>query len=422
MKLSSALLSGFVVGLLFAFFPSCTPLPCSSTCLAGCCDSSGVCQPGALSTACGKGGQACAACGATQSCQANTCVEGNGGGGDGGSGDGGTGGNCGPGNCSGCCRNGQCVNPANTKQDCGQAGGDCQTCTGSQVCDSSFFACRDLNCGGCSDSTGMCMTGDQTSACGKLGYACKACASGQSCVQGACTTGGGGTDGGHDGGHGSIACDTTKQNCPVGAGSCMWTDDGHGGYVELCMPGACDLVKQDCAGTGTMCAYDLIDAGVVGRACVPEGAVAVGAACTAQSQATDCQKGSVCASGICREFCNTSTDCAGGYVCSGSGGYNNSVEYFMYCQPPCNVFTQDCTTQGESCYPTAAGTTCLTTGATANGQACTQFNSCLPRSMCVGVAQNTYQCAALCITDGGVPCTSGTCEALQGTTDFGVCI
>src|SRR5258708_4558328 len=69
--------------------------PCSSTC-AGCCTSDGFCISGLTALTCGKGGQACAACGTSQTCSAGACVAPTGSGGGGtlgtGGGLGGTGG------------------------------------------------------------------------------------------------------------------------------------------------------------------------------------------------------------------------------------------------------------------------------------------------------------------------------------------
>jgi Cys-rich repeat protein len=44
-----------------------------STCPTGCCDSSGLCQPGTANNACGIRAQACVTCGATQSCVNAIC-------------------------------------------------------------------------------------------------------------------------------------------------------------------------------------------------------------------------------------------------------------------------------------------------------------------------------------------------------------
>ncbi len=65
-----------VVCLGFALGSSnCGPPPCSSaSCPTGCCSSSGRCETGTSSAACGQLGRACTACSISQSCSAGTCT------------------------------------------------------------------------------------------------------------------------------------------------------------------------------------------------------------------------------------------------------------------------------------------------------------------------------------------------------------
>ncbi|MDP1918795.1 MAG: hypothetical protein Q8L14_21280 [Myxococcales bacterium] len=74
---------GFALGL-----SNCGPQPCSSaTCPTGCCGSTGRCETGSSSAACGRLGEACLSCSISQSCSAGTCMnQGFGAGGTGGSG------------------------------------------------------------------------------------------------------------------------------------------------------------------------------------------------------------------------------------------------------------------------------------------------------------------------------------------------
>ena len=46
---------------------------CASTC-AGCCDGSGVCQPGTTATTCGSGGAACVVCAGPEACTSGRCL------------------------------------------------------------------------------------------------------------------------------------------------------------------------------------------------------------------------------------------------------------------------------------------------------------------------------------------------------------
>ncbi|MBM4778669.1 MAG: hypothetical protein GQE15_13275 [Archangiaceae bacterium] len=58
--------------------------PCSSaTCAVGCCDSSGRCQTGSFSAACGIGGATCSVCSVTQTCSQGQCIGSNSGAGTG---------------------------------------------------------------------------------------------------------------------------------------------------------------------------------------------------------------------------------------------------------------------------------------------------------------------------------------------------
>jgi hypothetical protein len=103
------------------------PLVCTSaTCPAGCCDAKGACLPGSTNKACGDNGGACADCTATsESCAPQGfCFQGT---------------HCGPDNCAGCCTLlGECKDGA-TAAACGQFGGTCDACTGSETCDG--FVC-----------------------------------------------------------------------------------------------------------------------------------------------------------------------------------------------------------------------------------------------------------------------------------------
>jgi hypothetical protein len=87
-----------VLGLVLVVCACSSKPTCDATsCAAGCCDSSGICQAGTAADACGAPGSGtCGVCTAAQACVANACaavaVDGGTGGGDGGSGGGTTGG------------------------------------------------------------------------------------------------------------------------------------------------------------------------------------------------------------------------------------------------------------------------------------------------------------------------------------------
>ncbi|MEW5743608.1 MAG: hypothetical protein AB1938_32150, partial [Myxococcota bacterium] len=93
------LLAAFVFGFLVGCGGTSQRGACNATtCMSGCCDGNGECQPGFLESACGTGGLACFSCAAGLSCQFGVCVPGSSqGGGAGGSSGGGTGGGLGGG-------------------------------------------------------------------------------------------------------------------------------------------------------------------------------------------------------------------------------------------------------------------------------------------------------------------------------------
>ena len=127
---------------------------CNATNCAGCCDSTGQCQPGALPSACGQGGTGCNVCLGSQQCRVGFCVatpQDDGGTADGGacpSGEQRCGPACvdirvDPGNC------GMCIRPCGQDQACSNSQcvttGDCRTngpCPAGNYCESSTGRCR----------------------------------------------------------------------------------------------------------------------------------------------------------------------------------------------------------------------------------------------------------------------------------------
>jgi hypothetical protein len=146
--------------------PPCGPGTCS-----GCCDFQGICEPGTFNTECGFGGQACEICTTVgETCQGQTCVPGQGCNPS----------NC-PGCCdsTGVCNPGvspiACGFGGEICADCAQFGEMCQN----QQC---FSACNPENCGGCCDGNGICQPGDDSNDCGFGGTTCESCVSfGETC-------------------------------------------------------------------------------------------------------------------------------------------------------------------------------------------------------------------------------------------------
>jgi hypothetical protein len=220
---------------------------------------------------------------------------------------------------------------------------------------------------------------------------------------------------------GTPACD---------AGHCYQVKSGSTAMTE-CLGGPCDVVLQDCSGSGRKCAYG-VDGG---RDCFPDGTLDLGASCGGAITA-DCKKGLTCVDGplpdggtgeSCLKFCRTDGDCTGGqrcYVNLDVGG----TELPMVCAAPppsCDVFAQDCTVAGTACYPTTSGPACYSEGNVGVGGTCMFANECGPRMTCAKLSGGmaTTTCHLLCATDGGQPyCPdAGVCGTLTGLNGLGAC-
>ncbi len=101
---------------------------------------------------------------------------------------------CGPDNCTGCCSAAGVCEPGSSTNSCGEGGGLCSACSGSDVCTNHSCAppvvvqCNASNCaGGCCDANNVCQTGDADTACGTNGASCASCTTGNACVANACT-------------------------------------------------------------------------------------------------------------------------------------------------------------------------------------------------------------------------------------------
>lgn len=146
------------------------PAACTTANCTGCCNDSDVCVTTPSLTACGTGGNRCAACsGAGATCTAGACKT-----------------PCGPANCQGCCKaDGTCV--ASVTATCGNNGVMCTACAGTDIC--SNGSCISTNCkstcpGCCMGTT--CQLGNTGPLCGASGNSCVACTNGQVCNNGTC--------------------------------------------------------------------------------------------------------------------------------------------------------------------------------------------------------------------------------------------
>jgi hypothetical protein len=148
---------------------TCTgPVACSPANCAGCCVGD-RCVAGSSTGACGKAGQACVACGATESCSSGACVAPPA---------------CGPGNCAGCCVGRDVCLVGADATACGVGGQQCSNCTAdNKTCQAGACrapACGPANCAGCCTAAGDCALGFTSRACGSAGAACFDCVAGGS--------------------------------------------------------------------------------------------------------------------------------------------------------------------------------------------------------------------------------------------------
>jgi hypothetical protein len=142
---------------------------CNASNCTGCCDARDVCQAGS-ELACGKGGEACVACGTGTVCVNGACI---------------VGGGCGT--CSGCCSDVFCL-PGNDVLNCGKNGQQCQQCPSTAPCiDGVCTPCTPSNCAGCCNYIGECLAGTSDDFnCGSGAASCRLCGGFTHCTGGAC--------------------------------------------------------------------------------------------------------------------------------------------------------------------------------------------------------------------------------------------
>jgi hypothetical protein len=242
-----------------------------------------------------------------------------------------------------------------------------------------------------------------------------------------------GTDGGKgggtaDGGGGHDAGINADDRCefdsrPCDAGTCMLAALDDGGIAKRCLPGACDVVAQDCD-AGLKCAYQ--DGG---RACVLDGTLNEGDPC-AGAPAT-CSHGLVCTfvgtdgGSACARFCRLDSDCRAPQQCYVTLVLDGISERPLVCADPpmpCSPLLQNCTDPTTACYPVGGSSPgCYPVGATSVGFTCTFSNDCVKGAACVGATGMTT-CQEMCAWPSGTPSCSGkTCTRI-GMSDTGVCL
>jgi hypothetical protein len=141
-------------------------------------------------------------------------------------------------------------------------------------------------------------------------------------------------------------------------GDIMFADSGPG--IDAA-PATCNPVTQRGCAEGDKCSWLVVqeDPNFLGRtACVPDGTVELGGACTEgapgeDSGYDDCVAGTLCLNAICRDICSIEPDsCETGFACS---SYTNTfsddaAENTGVCDPTCDPVAQDCEDETQGCY------------------------------------------------------------------------
>ncbi len=315
-----------------------------------------------------------------------------------------------------------CV-PSCAGKNCGGdgCGGSCGSCTGSQACNAfsglcgCASQCAGKQCGpdGCGGSCGSCSTNE-------------VCSSGGVCT---CTPSCTGKQCGSDGCGGSCGSCSAGSQCG-GTGSCsacvpscsgkQCGSDGCGGScgscpgTTSCSAGACLQLPCNPA-TQTGCSG--------GQRCVLSGGTsvctAVGPGLRGQSCASEnCGAGLGCdlSGGVCRQFCNSDSDCQEGSCTLELSGSSTVKMCSLPCDPThspsgcrpglgCTVFNTSLDSEVVDCRHLGVGV---------SGSSCSKVGDCLSGYSC-----HAGQCRKLCAA--GSTCSSGSCLQVTGWNNFGVC-
>lgn len=346
----------------------CQPSACNGGNCSGCCIN-GLCIPlGAQSNmSCGRGGAACSACPAGNTCNNGTCIASG----------------CGPQTCMGCCINGMCSR-GNDQFACGINGQACVTCPAGSTClNGSCQGCGPATCPNGCCQFGFCQGGNISSACGTGGQACTSCPPGNTCSFQKCTPTSTATVG--------SPCTLDSECASIGMGAICkrFTSTGNaqyqGGYCTLrCGTGV------TCPG-GSSCA-SAPSAGENDSICLQN----CGAAGQCRTPGYACYSFPTGGFNACWIFPTpTTTPDAGFRPDAGTGrAIGSACTDNFQCQPPSNAF----------CIPQSVGG--VNTGYISGycSRNCDATNPCGAGSVCItenlgGVVSTT--CKTLCFNPGG---------------------
>jgi hypothetical protein len=171
-----------------------------------------------------------------------------------------------------------------------------------------------------------------------------------------------------------------------------------------------------------------IDSQTNARDCFQRGGKHEGEVC---SQEMDCEAGTLCAvfgtSPVrrCMKYCDVAHACPTAPTAEACYIPVKDVANATVCGQVCDLLTQDCELADQGCYPSPTHVTtaekgiCAQAAAGAEGATCTIANDCAEGLTCL---DGDSKCHKLCRVGGGAPaCTTGTCQAIPGSTLTGVC-
>jgi len=185
-------------------------------------------------------------------------------------------------------------------------------------------------------------------------------------------------------------------------------------------PAGCDLVTGNGCSAPQKCSLGPASTPI----CQPAGAGTQGAACGTGTTDDGCAATFVCLStNKCARFCNAQTQCpmegASMTACNiqleSSPGVPIPGALVCGAFTSCDVLMQNCPTATDGCFLTASGPQCGPPGTIADGQTCTNANSCMKGSACLNLGGAGNKCHHLCRLGGGAPtCPTGTCTMVNG--------
>jgi hypothetical protein len=156
----------------------------------------------------------------------------------------------------------------------------------------------------------------------------------------------------------------------------------------------CDPVAQDCC-AGHKCSWLTVqddESGYLGRtACVPDGTVATGDACSegAPGETTgfdDCAAGGLCVDGTCEAICTAEPDSCGPaaeFACSFYADLftDDPNDNLGVCDPTCDPIAQDCPVDGDGCYLALRNGKATCSNIAIGAEALVQGDTCLHNDM-----------------------------------------